>query len=405
MSDLSFNMPTNAGNCATSFAGTIDPLGSGSTGVVPFALPLLASGALGDVSDDLLERFVYGGHEAISGAVAWLKDASALGLVRPDEIDKALCKRCRNQALHSLSKDALNRWFLTLSASVRAASGSVGCGLELEPQLSENFSRVALTVMGVELISVSSLYHAPMPVARLAYEALGLLSRTLFPAMLPHELRQPWWLEAMKNDYQILVKAGVAGDPERSYAYMEEHEDLFEQLPYHNPDYESDWVFELLSRKNKNPSWMTNSSAKDPLRRARLLLARHARWRPCRRMYRHPWSLYAVDVLNAILCLYPSRRTLARRHEALGLLTDTNDGGAFIGSALTVYSGDDVESYVVDSEYHSMSEAGEYPALSVSLAALADSSVRATLTGLMTGIGLLARANGLDAEMNRVKKS
>lgn len=335
----------------------------------------------------------------------WLLHACASGLTTSRALARAVESSAPFFALDTLFIRTLNQQARALERRVRefCPDGYRNDFVSLQVG-SDVIGRVCLSLYfdGLNAVGVTSLRRAPEPLAALAYEALRLVSASLFHAVLPHDLpRESWHLEELHDEYRALLAAGVASNAEAAREFIETNG--LEWFSYHAADLEE--ILEVMADYHRtmqgdHPRWYRYRRIGHPAREARVLLAAVAALRPAfRRSAFRPWLDYARVCAQAVHELYAPRGAWARHKKAVSrLLTDgdTSENPVPAGYGLCVSTFSACERHVLQAIHENIMNGGETPMLSLDLGPVADPDIGGILDTTACGIGLLLRAGAVN---------
>jgi len=375
-----------------------------ATRLIPLAIPRVETAPLESLSATVTEEARYGDPTQQANVARWLRAARQSGLVPDEAVRTALDGLRPSSALYRLAKQSIGALTERLNRIATEASAGTTNPMQASLSVTALHSSLAFTFTDIEVPHVGTLDRVPLPVARVAYAAIDLVSRLLFPAMLPHHARTIWWLDELRDGYGRLVKLGIADDPEKALEYIESHETDFEPWLYRSHHEIADVLEAVRCLDNPAPAWMRPYGGAVTLAYLESLRARIRRWRVRQaRWFDHPWSRYADDCLAMLLERFPNDRALRLQKQRQTRHVAPADGHAYIGQAILVYSGSTLETLAYDAEINHMNESGEFPGIEIDAARLADQDGIETLEGIVLGAALLIRAGHVNDEIERAQ--
>lgn len=346
----------------------------------------------------------YDEHERRAHAV-WLRHLLGLGCISIERLCEALASPRPYLALHTLEIEGVATLCRRLESIV--AAHAMECGSDWYPcvlidLLSVRESHEPILLFRLDepyVFQVDSLNRVPARLARLVYESFHLISFTLLPCMLPHELRRDharFQVEDVTPEFHVVRQAGGRRDIERAARFVKSKEDwnrmsefssdpndLKEQL-----DYFTDVLY-------CQPPWMFDLKIGAPLHRTRRLLKRLRQYESD--MGRHPWVDYARHVSETILTRFADERALkACCKRVLRHMEQEFDGGVSPYFSLILSSNGPIEIEHVKAIAQGIMDQGECSIERYYLASVATRHLREILELRALALGLLARAHAVN---------
>ncbi len=371
------------------------------------ALPVLGPRACTPIYDDLAEsQRRYSG--AVRQAMAlWFKHALKLGLVSPEDLAAALSAAHPFTALDRLYVETRNALARHLNEVV--ARHAMGGEHHVEPSIDIGLvpggdgAEPALTISldTYYAFDIGSLHRLPRTLAALVHESLDIVSRCLVPCLLPREMwdgRFNWLLEDAGEEYLQLRHAGALHDIEAAAEYLKARGSGY----YFSTDPEElrEQIARFRMMLEGRPAWMRLMPGTRPIARARRL--NRAAEQYAIEHGGHPWATYVRDVCNTVCALDTDdgARTRRLRREDRYRHDDGTEGATALSAGLWVRSGTPTEQENAETLFQGMSEAGETPMECYALARLAPSRLLAILERIAIGVGLLLRADQVNAQVS-----
>jgi hypothetical protein len=257
---------------------------------------------------------------------------------------------------------------------------------------------MSLHLDGYYTFEVSTLHQVPPTLAALAYESLELISAALVCCLTPADM----WAgefngssEDFRDEYQTLCAAGGAANlaalvdtvcDEEFHFFSSEPSELAEQLALAHEMFEA------------RPPWLRPSRVDHPIAAAQRLEATVQQY--VQTHDRHPWADYVKHVCSTLRACFANDRSFARSQERKRQTQrDRRETEVPLYQALWVDSGAACERHHANGLYQSMSEIGEVCVERYDLSALATTDLREILEHTAIGLGLLLRAEAVDADV------
>lgn len=370
-------------------------------------LPTLAPDACSEVERSFAEReHRYDATERRVYAV-WLRHLLRLGFLSGQELCEAMASSRPYLALHTLQIRAGQRLIELLERII--AEQSLGHSEHWQPNLTIDLMSVSQCEDALLLISldcpyvfdVKSLNGAPLALARMVYESLQLLNYTLQPSLLPHEL---WREEATfvidlgAEAFAAINKAGGLRNLKGAIRCIKRKKltDYFSTEP-ESLRQELQYFRDVLYMR---PPWMRARDYPRPIASTRRLLKRLAQYEIERGT--HPWVDYARHVCQSILARFKDEKDLKRivRHVFRHYEREF-EGGVPLHQSLVLSSTSDIEKRHLDDLAQRMMDTGESSVERFYISKMASSTLRYIMELRATGIGLLARADGVNEQVRR----
>lgn len=358
-----------------------------------------------DVNATLAEAGIrYDEHERRAHAV-WLRHLLGLGCISIKRLCEALASPRPYLALHTLEIEGVTALCRQLESIV--AAHAMGCGCDWYPcvlvdLLSVRESHEPILLFRIDepyVFQVDSLNRVPARLARLVYESFHLVSFTLLPCMLPHELRRDharFQIEDATPEFHLVRQAGGRRDIQRAARFVKSKEDWNRMSEFSSDPHELkqqlDYFTDVLYCQ---PPWMFDLKNEAPLHRARRLLQRLAQYEAD--MGPHPWVDYARHVCNTILVRFANERALEAcckrvfRHREREF-----EGGVSPYFSLILSSNGPVEAEHVKAIAQGLMDQGECAIEYYYLASMAPKHLREILEFRALALGLLARAHAVN---------
>lgn len=378
-----------------------------SAAVLSWTLPpRLAGDACSGVERSFAETQVrYDAKERRAHAV-WLRHLLNFGCCTIQDVCEAMDSDQPFLALHRVEARAGQRLCERLEEII--ASHSLGGCAAWHPNVTVDLMRAQdseepTLVFELDLpyeFSVDSLHRVPLQLARLVYEGFLLISYTVLPCMLPHELWQDqarFQIEEAGDAFQEIRRAGGRCNLAGAAKYIEAH-----QLN----DYFSTDPKELLGQLDYfttvlylRPPWMRECDMKRPIEGARKLLKRLRQYEIERGS--HPWADYARHVSRTVLSLYSDEAALRRCAKRVQQHQDARfENGVPLFYSLVLSSRTHIENEHLQSHADGLMNQGEHAIEYYELARLAKQQFREILELRAIGLGLLARAEAVNERLN-----
>jgi hypothetical protein len=410
---MSFDESPDAGAAGHCLAEVSPPWASGDRPVRSAAvlswtrLPTLAPDACTEVERSFAEcEHRYDATERRVYAV-WLRHLLNLGFLSGQELCEAMASARPYLALHTLQIRAGQRLNAHLERII--AEQSLGQSVHWQPNLTIDLMNASECKDALLLISlgcpyvfdVKSLNSVPLRLARMVYESLQLLNYALQPSLLPHEL---WREEATfvidlgEEAFAAINKAGGLRNLKAAIRCIQRKKltDYFSTEP-ESLRRELRYFRDVLYMR---PPWMRGRDYKRPIASARRLLKRIAQYEIERGT--HPWLDYARHVCQSILARFRDEKDLKRivrrvfRHYEREF-----EGGVPLHQSLVLSSASEIEKRHLDDLAQRMMDTGENSVERFYLTKMASSTLRYIVELRATGIGLLARADGVNEQVRR----
>lgn len=371
--------------------------------------PHLPAGACAEVERTFAEFEVrYDARERRAHAV-WLRHLLDFGCCSIESLCEALASPRPYLALQALEIAAGQRLCEHLERIV--AQHSLGGGAQWYPNMTVDLMKVSESAEPILLVEldepyefcIDSLHRVPVRLARLVYESLQLLSHTLLPCMLPHELwrdQARFHIEEAADQFEAIRRAGGRRDLARAAKFVArkrltdffstEPEELRQQLEY------------FTNVLYMQPPWMRELRTKRPIQRTRRLLKRLSQYEIERGA--HPWIEYARHVSQTILAHFKDEAAVRACVKRLSRHFDRDfEEGVPLLYSLVLSSKSPIENEHLQSHAEGLLNQGEHAVERFHLAKMAKKQFREIVELRATGLGLLARAEAVNVQVLRAR--
>lgn len=346
----------------------------------------------------------YDEHERRAHAV-WLRHLLGLRCIAIERLCEALASARPYLALHVLEIEGVTTLCRQLESIV--ATHAMGCGSDWYPcvlidLLSVRESHEPILLFRIDepyVFQVDSLNRVPARLARLVYESFHLISFTLLPCMLPHELRRDharFQVEDATPEFHLVRQAGGRRDIERAARFVKSKADWNRMSEFSSDPHELkeqlDYFTDVLYCQ---PPWMFDLKMDAPLCHARRLLKRLKQYESD--IGPHPWVDYARHVCDTILTRFADERTLkACSRRVFRHMEQEFDGGVSPYFSLILSSNGPIEVDHVKAIAQGLMDQGECAIERYYLASMATRHLREILELRALALGLLARAHAVN---------
>lgn len=376
--------------------------------------PRLARNGCADVNATLTDTGLrYDEHERRAHAV-WLRHLLSLGCISIESVCQALSSPHPYLALNALEIEGITTLCHQLEAVV--AAHALGCGGNGHPSVLIDLLSVRESPEPILLFridepydfQVDSLHRVPARLARLVYESFHLISYTLLPCMLPHELRRDharFQVEDNAAEFQLIRRAGGLRDIERAARFVARKKDWNRMSEFSSdPEELREQLQYFTDVLYLQPSWMFDLKVDFPIRHARRLLQRLAQYEID--MGPHPWIDYARHVCETILARFADEAALkacckrVHRH-----MEHEFENGVSTYFSLILSSQGPIEIEHLKAVADGLMEGGECSIERYYLARMATKHLREILELRAVALGLLARARAVnDIALRRISR-
>ena len=373
-------------------------------------LPHLAPDACTEFQTRLTETELRYDSKERQANAAWLQKLVAMKCVTWKEIAAALSQEHPFLALERLKVQATAALTAHLEALTQTHALGIPKGwqanvsIDLAEIQSTEAPMLLILFEGYYAIEIDSLHKAPVRIARLVYRCLQLLSETVLPAMLPHDVwasEFTWNRESYRDAYDCVIRAGGGADLARAVECVRDHN--LEEWLSPEPETLKRQLEVRWCQFHGLPSWMKDHSCRSPLRGARQLVRLAGQYEI--ESGPHPWLDYVRYVSASILERFATdaacRRSLKRRHHHNDL---NSEDLAPLHVALWVTSGTAVEEDTASRLYRDLPEAGEALAARHVLQSMSPVTFRDIVESLALGLGLLLRAGAVNRECSKPQR-
>lgn len=367
--------------------------------------PRLPADACADVERNFAELEVrYDAGERRAHAV-WLRHLLDFGCCSIESLCEAFASPRPYLALQTLEIEAGQRLCEHLERIV--AQHSLGGGAQWYPNMTVDLMKVSdlpEPILLVELdepyeFSIDSLHRVPVRLARLVYESLQLLSQTLLPCMLPHELwrdQARFHIEEAADQFEAIRRAGGRRDITRAAKFVArkrytdyfstEPEELRQQLEY------------FTNVLYMQPPWMRELRTKRPIQHARRLLQRLSQYEI--EHGAHPWVEYARHISQTVLAHFKDEAAVCACHRRVFRHLDQDfEEGVPLFYSLVLSSQSPIEKEHLQSHVEGLMNHGEHAVERFHLAKMAKKQFREIVELRATALGLLARAQAVNDQV------
>lgn len=346
----------------------------------------------------------YDEHERRAHAV-WLRHLLELGCISIERLCEALANPRLYLALHTLEIEGVATLCHQLEAIV--AAHALGCGSDWYPGvlidlLSVRESHEPILLLRIDepyAFQVDSLHRVPARLARLVYEGFHLISFTLLPCMLPHELRRDharFQVEDEAPEFHLIRRAGGLRDIERAARFVARKKDWNRMSEFSSdPDELRGQLQYFTDVLYLQPSWMFDLKMDFPIRHARRLLKRLAQYDI--EVGPHPWTDYARHVCETILARFADEAALKACCKRVHRHMDREfENGVSTYFSLILSSQGPIEIEHLKAVADGLMEGGECSIERYYLARMATKHLREILELRAVALGLLARAHAVN---------
>jgi len=376
--------------------------------------PRIARNGCADVNATLTDTGLrYDEHERRAHAV-WLRHLLSLGCISIESVCQALSSPHPYLALNALEMEGATTLCHQLEAVV--AAHALGCGGNWYPGvlidlLSIRESHEPMLLFRIDEpydFQVDSLHRVPARLARLVYESFHLISYTLLPCMLPHELRRDharFQVEDNAAEFQLIRRAGGLRDIQRAARFVARKKDWNRMSEFSSdPEALREQLQYFTDVLYLQPSWMFDLKMDFPIRHARRLLKRLAQYEID--MGPHPWIDYARHVCETIRARFADEAALkacckrVHRH-----MEHECENGVSTYFSLILSSQGPIEIEHLKAVADGLMEGGECSIERYCLARMATKHLREILELRAVALGLLARAHAVnDIALRRISR-
>lgn len=338
-------------------------------------------------------------------AGGWLLFAIENGLTSARSVARAWNSRRLYTATTSLIGRSLNRLKALLNQRVSEHAPREIDAVYLS--LDEETCSLCVRWMLANVQSIQTLALLPSRLASTIYQTITLIDSGLLPCVLPHNLLSggfSFYIDEGVGDYDKLLKAGVADDPDKAAAYIDDHPDDFEYILSMGDIGHSLGI--LKEAHVGPPAWMRGGHKTPPQVLARRLARQLRDWisiDPA--LSNHPWVQYAARVLNVIRTEFPDTSAWEKSKKAWRRLSidESFDGETYLGHANMLTSNTALEGFEIDSLYEDLGNAGEYPSCHFIIEEVASKELCLILERMALGIGLLRRAGIVNSQVEKME--
>lgn len=335
----------------------------------------------------------------------WLRHLLSLGCIKIESVCEALASPHPYLALQALEIQGVTTLCQQLESIV--AQHALGCGTSWYPcvlidLLSVRESHEPTLLFRIDEpyhFCVDSLHRVPARLARLVYESFHLISYTLLPCMLPHELRRDqarFQVEEYAAEFELIRRHGGLRDIRRAARFVASKKDWNRMSEFSSDPQELREQLQYFTDvQYLQPAWMVEQKMDRPIRHARRLLKRVAQYEIDAAP--HPWSDYARHVCETILARHPDEAALkacckrVQRH-----MEQEFDNGVSMYFSLILSSDGPIEREHLKAVADGLMEGGECSIERYSLARMASKHLREILELRALALGLLARAQAIN---------
>jgi hypothetical protein len=365
----------------------------------------IVPGGCADVAATLADAGIrYDEHERRAHAV-WLRHLLGLGCISIERLCEALASPRPYLALHLLEIEGVATLCRQLESIV--ATHAMGCGSDWYPGvlvdlLSVHESHEPILLFRIDepyAFQVDSLNRVPARLARLVYESFHLISFTLVPCTLPHELRRDharFQVEDATPEFQLIRQAGGLRDIDSAARFVASKQDWNRMSEFSSDPQELKEQLEYFTDVLYcQPPWMFDLKLDAPLRHAQRLLKRLRQYESD--MGPHPWVDYARHVCDTIRARFADDRALkACCKRVFRHLEQEFDNGVSPYFSLILSSNGPIEVEHVKAIAQGMMDQGECAIECYYLASMATRHLREILELRAVALGLLARAHAVN---------